>query len=519
MSKVKPAGKAVIILVIVLALYFGYQLANNAGWIDKIAPQGSTSTTAKLSDDVKQSIEDGTPFVTVCFNTWLGFSGGILYNGGTEASKESRYYTEQGVLVQFVLMDDFEASRNAFRSGDIDLMWTTVDSYTTETDGLKEFEPQFIFQIDWSRGGDAVVVRRGINTVNELKGKKIACALGAPSHSLILNVLEAAGIDYGDVEIIAMPTAIQAADAFKAGQVDGAVVWAPDDDVCIEAVPGSKKLFTTKEATNIIADGFYAKKAWLSDNKDTAMKVAAGFMVGNAEINNDSAAKQRAVDIMSIALGQKAEFCQNGIENVRLTTVGDNMNFFGLTSGYTGVTAENLYLRMATAYQQIGYLNSPPPSWSSVKDGTIIPALKQKLTDVGNQAPESIGKFTKLANSEKLEVKSSKALTVNFATGSASLNDDAKYQIDIGFAPTAQQFARMHIRVSGHTDNVGARQMNIDLSRARAQAVVNYLVDQYGLSLNRFIIVGYGPDQPVDDNSTEEGRAANRRTQFELVDE
>lgn len=499
----------VVVVIVVTISYFSF---------DKLAPEGNSVNTSKLSEDVRQAIKDGTPLVTVCFNTWLGFSGGIAYNGGTEASKSSRYFTEQGIFVQFKLMDDFEASRNAFRSGDIDMMWTTVDSYPTETDGLKEFEPQFLFQIDWSRGGDAVVVRRGINTVNELRGKKIACALGAPSHSLIINTLEAAGIPYNAVEIIAMPTAIQAADAFKAGQVDAAVVWAPDDDVCVEAVPGSKKLFTTKEATNIIADGFYAKKRWAQDNKDTVVKVATGFMVGNAEINTDPSAKQRAVEVMSVALGQKADFCLSGINNVRLTTVGDNMNFLGLGSAYTGVTAEALYRRMATAYQQVDYLKSVPPSWNQVYDKSIIPAVAQKIPPTGSQAPESGAEFRRLSNSADLDVRASKDMTVNFSPGSSYLDDNAKQLIDVGFAPVAQQFAQMHIRVSGHTSTDGSRDVNVRLSRSRAQAVVDYLVQQYGFSPNRFIVAGYGPDQPIADNATEVGRAANRRTQFELVE-
>ena len=74
-----------------------------------------------------------------------------------------------------------------------------------------------------------------------------------------------------------------------------------------------------------------------------------------------------------------------------------------------------------------------------------------------------------------------------------------------------------YLRVSGNTDNVGSHQMNVDLSRKRAQAVVEYLVGKYGFPRDKFIVQGNGPDKPVDTNDTDAGKAKNRRTDFEVV--
>ena len=62
-----------------------------------------------------------------------------------------------------------------------------------------------------------------------------------------------------------------------------------------------------------------------------------------------------------------------------------------------------------------------------------------------------------------------------------------------------------------------ARQGNIDLSRRRAASVKDYLVAKYNFDRNRFVAVGNGPDNPVADNNTEEGREKNRRTDFRLI--
>ena len=67
-----------------------------------------------------------------------------------------------------------------------------------------------------------------------------------------------------DVIIKEMPSAIDAADAFKSNAVDAAVVWSPDDADCVSQVAGSRVLESTKNATHIIADVFIAKKTFVN---------------------------------------------------------------------------------------------------------------------------------------------------------------------------------------------------------------------------------------------------------------
>ena len=107
--------------------------------------------------------------------TWGGYAGGQYFNEGFDASTESRFYKDYGLLVNFSVLDDFDASREAFKADEVNLLWATIDAFPTEVEGLKDYEPQVIFQADWSRGGDAIVVRRGINNVGDLKGKKDCC--------------------------------------------------------------------------------------------------------------------------------------------------------------------------------------------------------------------------------------------------------------------------------------------------------------------------------------------------------
>ncbi|RYZ39740.1 MAG: OmpA family protein [Myxococcaceae bacterium] len=74
------------------------------------------------------------------------------------------------------------------------------------------------------------------------------------------------------------------------------------------------------------------------------------------------------------------------------------------------------------------------------------------------------------------------------------------------------------IRVEGHTDNKGKAEYNLDLSQRRAEAVVDYLVGK-GVQRERLEAKGFGPQQPIADNATADGRAKNRRVEFKIVGE
>ncbi|HIA11445.1 MAG TPA: OmpA family protein, partial [Flavobacteriales bacterium] len=75
---------------------------------------------------------------------------------------------------------------------------------------------------------------------------------------------------------------------------------------------------------------------------------------------------------------------------------------------------------------------------------------------------------------------------------------------------------RLKIELSGHTDNTGSEELNLKLSSARAQVVVDHLI-QEGISKDRLVAKGYGSTRPVDTNNTKDGRQNNRRTEFEII--
>lgn len=126
-----------------------------------------------------------------------------------------------------------------------------------------------------------------------------------------------------------------------------------------------------------------------------------------------------------------------------------------------------------------------------VPTATLLPAseLKQELDDTGKVA-----------------------LHINFATDEAEILPDSRPQIE-QVLTLLQASPELRLAVDGHTDDTGEAGHNRRLSEARAAAVVAVLTAE-GIGPDRLQARGYGPDQPVADNATEDGRATNRRVEL-----
>lgn len=522
MPRLKKGARNGLVLMSILGIVFlGWYLVNYTNTLESIAPQAAGSENRPSS---RSGFSLGDMFgkddtIKVCVVTWGGYAGGEYFNGGFGASEDSRYFREYGLKVEFEVMDAFLPSRDAWKNGECDLLWATVDAFTTEAANLLNagYYPDFIFQADWSRGGDAIVVARGIESMNDLVGKRISVAYGTPSHTFLLRMIEAANKSVDDFTLIDTGDAIEAANVFKANQSDAAVVWSPDDDACIRARSGSKVLVSTEQAKYIIADGFFVKQELLDERFDDLRNLVEGWLIGNAEINTNSSAKQEASRILARGLGISEADAMAAINNVRLATFEDNLLFFGLKNKPGYMTAERLFRESGLLYQASGYRDLVPmvPNFGEVSDLRILQSI-QLRGEI--HAAEGSEQFTApKPEDRKAQEIASKPLTVTFPTGSATLSNNAKNLIDIGFVPTAQAFAGARIRIEGNTDNTGSRSVNMTLSLRRAQAIADYLSQEHGFDRNRFIVVGNGPDNPVCTTSDDACLQQNRRTDFELI--
>jgi ABC-type nitrate/sulfonate/bicarbonate transport system substrate-binding protein len=213
--KLTPLAKAFIVAVVAFVIGFAtwhYQGDAIKRWVGGEKAEGGDSKgdfdrlkggpgdpSRNAGSTGVSSVSLGTgklsrPLV-VGINTWAGHSPGIVFNSGMEPNAASNYKKKYGMDVKFVLLEDPSSKLAAFRSGQVDIMWNTVDNWAREASILAEQNQnaKSIIMQDWSRGGDGIASLASIKSVEDLKGHKIACTQFTPSHFLLLYLLAQSG--------------------------------------------------------------------------------------------------------------------------------------------------------------------------------------------------------------------------------------------------------------------------------------------------------------------------------------
>jgi len=461
-------------------------------------------TTGKLS----------RPLV-VGINTWAGHSPGIVFNRGMEPNDKSHYKTEYGLDVRFVLLEDPAAKLAAFKKGDIDIMWDTVDNWAREASTLAEgsTKAKSVLLQDWSRGGDGIVSLASIKSVEDLKGKKIACTQFTPSHFLLLFLLNQSGLSSEDrnaleKSIIFTQDAPAAAAMFKAKRVDAAVTWEPDLSGAVEARgEEAHVLVSTTAATNVIADTLIAREDLILKAPDTVRAFVGGWFKGIAMMKDDPASSNK---IVGDALKLDDETVSGMLSGLKLTPFADNASFYGLTGGKSHF--ETLFDTAFVVWRKKGLVTKAvnASDWvdSRFVASEAVHYQDQKVVETELKAKAPNSKDRAIIN---------KQIQVHFTPGSDQIMEGSYFVLD-SLGETMIAFGNTYLRVEGNTDATGNAKANLTLSQRRADAVKAYLLKEFpALTTTRFQTVGQGQNNPVAPNTTETGRQLNRRTDIKVV--
>jgi len=451
----------------------------------------------------------------VGINTWAGHAPGIVANRGMDPNPQGWYKTKYGLDVKFVLLEDPAAKLAAFRKGDVDIMWNTVDNWAREASILAEQnqKAKSVIMQDWSRGGDGIVSLATIKSVEDLKGRKIACTQFTPSHFLLLYLLSQSGLtpeDRASVEkgIIFTQDAPAAAAMFKAKQVDAAVTWEPDLSSAVTARGDEAHvLVSTTAATNIIADTLCARQELIDKAPDTVRDFVHGWFDGIEMIKTDPA---QAYSLVAKALKLDDETVSGMLSGLKLTPYADNAQFYGLSGGKAHY--ETLFDTAFVIWRKKGLVSKPVEAkeWA---DTRFLTALAPFYQQQKVEEPKVAAK----APSAKDRAIINKQIQVHFTPGSDDIMAGSFFVLD-ALGETMTSFGNTYLRVEGNTDAVGKPQSNMVLSERRALAVKNYILQNFpNIPATRFQTIGRGQANPVAPNTTEAGRQLNRRTEIKVV--
>lgn len=315
--------------------------------------------------------------------------------------------------------------------------------------------------------------------------------------------------------------------------VDAVVTWTPGDVTVAKKKGGLVSIVSTKEYSSQMPCVVIGIDKWMKANRDTVQGMLAAIGEGGDAVRGSDQALDRAAEISAAVYheqGSDKDFWKRYYKGVNepdkngvpidlggsiVTNVADSLLSFGLvenSSNLVATTYEVFGRIVASQYPDLMKTVTPP---SSVIDTSYMSALKA----AGAAPATAIAAAKPKPNAGAAGAKvSSRNWSIQFATGQAS------------FTPAAQSTLRTLLKdllvasgtvieIHGHTDNVGSPEGNKKLSEARAFAVKRWLENTSGVNFpdGRIRVFSHGDSEPLVENSSEAGRAKNRRVTIVLA--
>lgn len=509
--KLTPFAKLFVALVVLSATVYVVKV----NVLDKPRPGPFAGPSGSLPEPVsptKSPLTPAKPWV-IGINDFGGGYPLLLANGGAKAAPDS-LFQKAGLDVEVRLIRGSKERLKAFDSGEVDVMLLTLDYLANLVPVYKQkgVNLQAFLFAAWSRGSLGLIAKPEFQSIESLKAARIATTRNTPTHYFLLSLLDKSNLKPAEIESVktglmfAQKTP-DAATLFSRGEVDAVALWEPHLSEAMASGKGHA-LVTTETATNVVADVLFARTEFLTQNRDKLPTFAQAFFAAVEELRTE-AGQKKTVELGAAAFSQKAEQIEQTLKKVKAAQFADNRAFFGLETEECAY--DSLYTEASLFWQREGLIKETVPA-ANTKWTATLAALAPQWKD--QKVTENF-QFSPSQNAPRMSLLT-KSMSIYFSTGQTALDPNARKTLDsLGMMLT--MFQNTLVRVEGNTDSVGNRAANLALSQKRAQAVVQYLVDRHRFDRNRFLAVGNGPDRPVADNKTPEGREQNRRTDFKLL--
>jgi NitT/TauT family transport system substrate-binding protein len=501
----------------------------------KIRPSERLATVTGVS--AYEPLADNT--VKFALNVWAGWGPIILANDGFKAGKAWKTPDGKDFKVELVLIDDPTAMRNAYAAGKVHIGWATLDMVPLFLEQLvgdtgNKAMPRIYQQIDWSNGGDGIVVRENIKTVADLRGKKLVLAEYSPSQYFALNMLVAGGVQPSELNMVYTNTAFEAARAFEVQKdLAGAVSWSPDI-YKLSKIKGNRMLVTTETANKLIADVWFARADFSKDHGDIVEGLVRGIFDAMEGLK-DPKKKEACAKLMGEGYSIPAADALAMFADAHNTNWAENYQFFMNQNNPTNF--ERVWRQAYYLYKHVGAIEHQPVAFDKVMDFSIIEKLG-KEAKYSSQRDEY--KTTLVSKPlSRIKAESDEILTntivIHFPPNSAELHAmkftkvdgvtvEEPYDpgVDLVLEEVGKltgQFGAARIIIEGHTDNSMEGQVPAslvkELSSRRANAVKAALIEKFKLEPNRFAVDGVGWEQPADP-SDPQNHAKNRRVEIKV---
>ncbi len=505
----------------------------------------STLSDAVKASPVKWDITTGT--LKVPLIAWGADMQTILANGNSLTTASGSIFDAKGLDIELYREDVFARQLDAYMRAETPFLRGTVGmiNMAAEVAGRSpDTEMVVIYQLSWSAGGDALVVRENIARPADLKGRTVAVQAFGPHVDYLTTVLSSVGLTPSDISIRWVPDLFETGpNAFSPAMalqsdssVDAAMVIIPDAMALTSggstgtgaegSVRGAKIMLSTRTADRIISDVYAVRRDFYESNRGLVEKFVSGLLEAERELVAQARSRDLAWDALVASSAEILLDDRNAIEDmsamlrdVSLAGLAGNEKFFHDSSYLRRFDILNNEIQQA--FLDLGLIEkSRKLSGPDFRFETIVGGADGfgEMVEVTRFDPEAV------------------AAIVSRKTQDNSLSDGEIYSFEIYFEPNQNSFPSSDYRkqfdqvmklvstyggalltIEGHSDPLGylkqkqqgtppmvlnkVRQSARNLSYNRASAVKDSLIsyaESQGITLdpNQFGVVGHGIMRP-----------------------
>lgn len=503
--------------------------------------------------------------VQVPLITWGGDIATIYANGNSTKTQTGSIFANKNLNLNLVREDVFSkqvenllSCKSPYIRGTMGMINLAKDV----TDRDPRTKLKVIYQMTWSAGGDALVVKPHIKSAKDLKGKTIAVQAYGPHVDYLAKVLSQAGLTVKDVKVKWVKdltgTANTPVESFREQGIDAAMVIIPDalsltsngtiGTGAEDSVKGARILLSTKTANRVIADVYAVRADYFEANKAQVQNFVSGLLKAQEEVSpimqNEKTAPYAklitaSAEILLDSPNLKAD-AKGMYLDAEFVGYPGNEKFFTVPTNPRGLTALNNEIQ--SAFIGLGLVSSKAPiAWANWNFANLKAGLTQ-----------TVAKTTPKFDAQKVQ----QVVTAKIAT--KTLDENILFAVDAFFAPRQsnvplnqykKQFDKIIdlattnggalLTVEGHADpthyqrRVEANALTVELNRIRQatknlsvrrandfrDALIKYASSK-GVTIDpsQIVTVGHGVASPRFARPQDKKQwNANRRVEFRMV--
>jgi ABC-type nitrate/sulfonate/bicarbonate transport system substrate-binding protein len=512
------------------------------------APREATSyvTASPLADMVNTAIGTVPPGpVQVPIITWGGDIATIHGNGNGKATEKSSVFGKLGLDLRLVREDVFAKQLAAYLSGRSPYLRGTLGMVQMAAEAAAKdprTKPVVIYQMTWSAGGDALVVKSGVKTVRDLRGKTIALQAYGPHVDYLAKVLADAGMSMKDVKLKWVADLTGSANTPAAALhdvgVDAAMVIIPDAMALTsrgtvgsgaeDSIKGASILLSTKTANRIVTDVYAVRADYLKSNRNEVENFVRGLLQSQETLKQLVAAKStrapeynktlQASALLLLDSAQAVADTEGMYQDAEFTGFAANRAFFEREDMPRGFAQLNSEIQSALAAAGLTRKSAPleHAKWDYARLSGNLADIKEVETprfDAGQVATV----VTRKQQQGKLSEGELFSFEVFFKPNQDSFSAEQYKEAFKQVINLATTYGGAIITVEGHSDPMGYLKLKKDgspqvvlsrtqqsaknLSLSRASAVRDAVIafgKSHGARLDtaQFALVGHGITQP-----------------------